>query len=225
VTQIPGQGAIGVGLDLVVPYLGGSGVNTGNASSYSFTNGGAGLDIGPAADDRAILALFGWSGQGSPVNMTGITIGGVAANLLTQINSADSGNVDFSIKGGILSVPAGTSLNVGCTLAATVARMGVQLIPLYGLRSLTPLDTDTQTAINPGPGSSTTQEGGILIGASIHNDGGDTWTGITQQWDFVVENPHFRGGWSDPTGEPTTAFSLNMGAGATGRAAIWYSFR
>lgn len=109
-------------------------VSSADASAYIFPG-----PFGTAAADRYLVACITYR-SGSTINITGVTIGGVAASLVVSANGGTAPAVTVEAM-YIANVPAGTSGDVGVTLNGTAVRCGCKLYSLTGIASPTPIAT------------------------------------------------------------------------------------
>lgn len=156
--------------------------NESNLTTYTFST----LSFG-AADSGRFMVVGVYAAANSDFgNITGVTIGGVTATQLVQIEDA-LGDSDFAFYGA--SVPTGTTGDVVVTLNAAPDRCGVAVFRVVKLLSTTPTAaTGANTGSAPVSANIATTSKGILIGfAGIENNASTwTWTNMTEQVDTAV---------------------------------------
>jgi hypothetical protein len=115
---------------------------TGNASNGTPTNPHTftAAAIGTAAADRHVIVAATWSTAASVTNITGITVGGVAATIdATYYNATGPRGCTIARA----AVPTGTTANVVVTMSGAVpSRLGVGTWAVTGAPSLALVDND-----------------------------------------------------------------------------------
>jgi chitodextrinase len=143
--------------------------------------------IGTASADRHVIVAATWSGGGT-TNITGITVGGVAATIdATYYNATGP-------RGCVIAraaVPTGTTADVVVTMSGTApSRLGVGTWAVTGAPSLVLVDNDANMFTDAAANSLTLTAvaDGVVI-AHAHGGAADhTWTNLTERYDVLVEN-------------------------------------
>jgi hypothetical protein len=163
---------------------------TGNASNGTPTNPHTftAAAIGTAAADRHVIVAATWSTAASVTNITGITVGGVAATIdATYYNATGPRGCTIARA----AVPTGTTANVVVTMSGAVpSRLGVGTWAVTGAPSLALVDNDAAMFTDAAANSLTLDAvaDGVVI-AHAHGGAADhTWTNLTERYDVLVEN-------------------------------------
>jgi hypothetical protein len=189
---------------------GSSANSSANASTYTFS----GLTFGAASETRYIAAAVAWRSAGNTNDISSVTIGGVTATLVGKARNIGGTNGVSGAHIYIAAVPTGTTGTVVVSLSETAVRAGVSVYALDGLDGATASATaidDTGTSalsatINPPAdahaigilfhgisGSRMSSAHGDLsagsqsVNASISGSNA-TWTGLTEDYDFLLES-------------------------------------
>lgn len=154
-----------------------------NLTTYTFSS----VNFGTADGARYIICgVSSRAGGSSTINS--VTIGGVTASIVVQINSAaDSG---FNTAGiAIAAVPTGTSGDVVVVFSAGQARATIYLWSSTTLESATASDFDSNAANDPSVNIDCPANGFIIAVASFSvGTGSTTWTGLTEDYDQALES-------------------------------------
>lgn len=153
-------------------------IDTANLTTYTFGS----QNLGVADSDRYIVAAIE-ARAGATLSVSSASIGGVAASIVAQTQNA--GDCAALV---IANVPSGTTGDVVVTFNTAAARASIQLYRLVGIDSETASHTATSA---PAQDPTTTLDipaGGVAIGCGTNFGGGSaTWTGLTENYDAVVE--------------------------------------
>jgi hypothetical protein len=140
------------------------------------------MALGTADASREIFVFV--TGMNAGVDVSSMTVAGISATKII----ADGGGVNAGVELWRASVPTGTTGDVVVTYDSSSARCGVSLYAGYDIAT-TATATDTSNA-DPGVGSINVPAGGVAIAAmtQVSGDPGGTttWTGLTEDADFVV---------------------------------------
>lgn len=152
-------------------------VLTADGALFTFTS----RSIGIASSSRYVVVGV-YTATTAGANISGVTIGGVNAPLITGTNTSTT-NTRVAFYG--LLVPAGTTATIEVTTSATSANCGIGIWSLYNLQSTTPVDADVGTTSV----TSTTSTGGVAIGfgGNASAVATTTWGGLTEDFDTTVE--------------------------------------
>jgi len=156
---------------------------SGDQSSYTC----AACNIGAAASDRYIIVVVHTRDSGTAAKtLNSVTVGGVQATILSQVQSASTNS---NIAGlAIVRMPTGTTADITITFSEVMLRAAISVYRVTGISAATPYDLVTSTASNPS-GTIDVPAGGFAIG--VANSGANTtasWTGLTEDYDAVVES-------------------------------------
>ena len=169
---------------ITITYIGNTSDGT-NQTTYTFT----GVSIGTASSDRVVIvAPFGRANTTSSMSISSITVGG---NTPTTNVAQTSGGGSTSSAQGIYSinVPSGTTATIAVTFSTGALRANIAVWTMTGTNGLTTASA-TANSITGSPTVSTTinvpANGGAVASAS---GGGSTttWTGLTEDFDTLVE--------------------------------------
>ena len=148
-----------------------------NASSYSFSQ-----DYGTADADRyVIVGVFGFNSSGTRT-VSSVTIGGEAATELASVQTSSNLSV-YALYGAY--VTTGTSGTVVATFNGTVDRFACVTYTVLGLKSTTPVDSDSANTTTTTPTSSVLVKagGGIISICGVESSGGTSFA-----WDQLDED-------------------------------------
>lgn len=144
--------------------------------------------IGVAESNRFIVVGAAARATANGRTISSVTIGGNSATQIVAVSADDGGNSRAAGLFGLV-VPTGTTADIVVTFSGAMTRAGVGIWRIMGLRSATAKDTQTDTT---SPTLSWTLDipvGGVGIGvAFMNNNAGTTWTGLTEDFDNVVES-------------------------------------
>lgn len=152
-------------------------------TTYTF----AGTSIGTAAEDRFVIVSASLRSTASRT-FSSVSIGGTNG---TELVKFDSNQTCVGIWG--LRVTSGTTADIVVTMSAAASRCACGVWAVYGLNSLTPIDTASSTA-SPLALSLDTLPGCAVLAATY--TGGstlETWAGLTEDFDTTVEGAHNHG--------------------------------
>ena len=154
-----------------------------NLTTYTFSS----QNLGTADGARLIICGIA-SRAGGSSTISSVTIGGVSATIVVQINtSADSGWNSAGIV--IAAVPTGTTGDVVITFSAGQARCAIALYSTIDTASETASDTDSNAAADPSVSIDCPASGYIIAVACFSvGTGTTTWTGVTEDYDVNPEN-------------------------------------
>lgn len=149
-------------------------------TTYTFSS----TSIGTAASDRYIIVSA--SLRSSAVRtFSSVTLGGSA---MAQLVATDGAQTCIGIWG--LHYPTGTTADIAVTMSGGAGRCATGVWAVYGLNSLTPIDTSTSSA-SPMVLDVNTTPGCVVIGAAYTaGTTGETFSGISEDFDAVVEGAH-----------------------------------
>lgn len=193
--------AVAAQTPVTINYVGTT-VDTGDTSTYTFTNHA----IGTASADRVVLVAVCVRSATAGISISSMTIGGVSA---TELVEASTGaNVTSAIYG--LLVTSGTTATIVVTPSNSSQRCAVSVFEMTGTGGAT---TTSATATDTSPPSSTTitiPANGAAVGLSFATSGSavgtGTWAGLTEDNDADLEN----------TNNHYSAAHLNSVSGAVG---------
>lgn len=146
-------------------------------ASHTFS----GVTIGTAAATRRVIVGVYVRRSGAGTSLTGVTVGGVAATLLT--NSV-IGRTDRALY--IAHVPTGTTADIEVSTSSFANYFQIGVWAATGLTSNTPLDVKT-SIVDPASATITTQDGGFVIGycAGMATSGSAAWTNGSERFDAL----------------------------------------
>lgn len=148
------------------------------------------IGVAPTGGEtRLVVVAVDVSTAGGPA--TGVTIGGVAADLVV-VKDDGTDTVEFWQR----VVATGTTATIVVTLTASVNRCGIGVFRLIDVNT-TVLDTGTNTG-NPGTVTLQVKSKGVVLAAAMSRANTSfAWTNLTEAYDEVVEGSHFHTGASE----------------------------
>lgn len=160
---------------------------TNDASTYTFV----GENLGTAAADRHIIvAISSRRGGLDAINITSVTINGVAATITIQEdrNLVVTGNACIAAL-AIANVPTDTSGDIVIVLDQTMLRCAIGVFSATNLDSITAHDSASAVGVDPSTSLDVPDDGfAIGVGTSGGLSGTATWTGLaTEHYDTTVE--------------------------------------
>lgn len=178
--------------------------------------------IGAASADREVFVLItGMSGVASGRTLTGVTIGGITADI--HVNAAVSSGGSQIAAIASANVPTGTTATIVLTFSGGMEGVAMSVICLTKLSSRTPYHTNKSEQSASGTSTSTTidkpRDGYTMavFGASDGNT--STWSGLSETMDVDAG----AGQHSVATQQPTTtaaAQAVSSTHSSTGRRAL-----
>lgn len=154
-----------------------------NVATYEFVS----QNLGAADSGRHIIACV-MARKGSAFTISSVTIGGVSATEVIQVQSATADGLSGIY---VANVPTGTTGTVTVVLSSDAARCAISLYSASGITT-TPYDSASSTATAP---SATIDvvAGGFAIGAAESASGtgvSDTcsWTNLTEDYESEIED-------------------------------------
>lgn len=179
---LPGMGHGFIAGAAALPAVTVSLLSSGNGSTSNLTTYSIGsVNFGAEEATRCIIIVSHTFAASNNTTLSSATIGGVAA-IVAVSNGASGGNYGTAIS--IARVPTGTSGTVALTFAAGMSGVQFAVYRALNIISTTAIDTD-----NGGTGNGLdnmavdVQVGGLVIAGSTRNTGGNTWTGVTEDYD------------------------------------------
>ena len=152
-----------------------------NATEYTFSS----ESFGAADAGRYIVATVSARKSGGATTLASVTIGGVSATIVEQINNTASHCNNAAI--AIAKVPTGTSGDIVVTWNDPMVRCTLGVYRLVGIDSPTPADSSTSTANDP-TYALDVPAGGAAIGVALTADANScTWSGLTEDFDGTLE--------------------------------------
>lgn len=150
-----------------------------SGSSITFS----GLSFGVASSGRYLAACITWNSSPNHA-LASCTIGGVAATILTQVQSGGSGGQSCAI--AIALVPTGTSGSVVANFGGSVVNFAVELYSVLGIQSPAASSVATSVANAPTATLAVQANGGVLgVGRCSRTTPSATWAGITKDADVI----------------------------------------
>lgn len=152
-------------------------ITGGALSTFTFP----GLTFGAEAPDRYLVACVAWQ-TGASAQITGVTIGGVAAGLLvaSSFSVANRATAMF-----IALVPTGLTGSVVVTQNAVSLNCSVALYSLDGMSSGAASQVAAPVAINPGAALNVSPNGAVIAVATAGGPASPTatWTNLVEDCD------------------------------------------
>jgi hypothetical protein len=140
-------------------------------------------DFGTPASNRYIFVAVYGGGTGTR-SITSLTVGGVSASRLVG-----TGNSTTFCDIWVAAVPTGATGTVVVTYSDTLSNMGFALYAAYGLKSVTPVATDSAATTDVASCNVAAAKGGFILGVSVHRSTSEnaTWSGLTPTFAIQVE--------------------------------------
>lgn len=180
----------------------------------------AGQGIGTAAANRKVVVAAAIISSTSVVRtVSAMTIGGVSATLVKQVNAASGNYPSLEIWQAV--VPTGTTGDIVVTWSGDAARCGIGVWAVYGAKSAAH-DTGFSTA-SPLTDSLIIPSGGVGLGAAM-SGGGATflWENMTEQYDATIAAATTHSGAdTDTAGTQTITATLSGGTEQLMALASW----
>src|SRR6185369_5086511 len=163
-------------------------VDSVDASTFTFSSQSFGAET---CGKRYIVVGLG--GGGVAATISSVTIGGITATQILNINTATG----IASRGGMFyaEVPTGTTGSVVVTWSTTIARCGIAIWRMVNPITMTPTSSDTQTTTSASVmtfATTTIPTNGGAIGYIYMDDSAATrtwtWTGMTENFDTAIEN-------------------------------------
>jgi hypothetical protein len=155
-------------------------VDVADLASYSLT----GVNFGTADSSRFIIIGITSRKVGSATTLNSVTIGGVSATIIDQINNSVT-NTNFSAL-AIAHVPTGTSGTVEINFADTMVRLAIQTYRAVGIDP-SPVDFGSSTAADPTANIDVPENGVVVATGGIGTSTTASWSGLTEDVDDVAE--------------------------------------
>lgn len=177
--------------------------------------------VGTASDDRVVVVGLTGRKAGAAATISTVTIGGITATPLVTANNTTGGNSSVTALYAAL-VPTGTTASVVITFSAgqvraaigiwTVKGLGGTIVPYHTASASTGSDTD------PNSVSLIVPNYGARIAFYYNGSGGSqstSWSGVTEDFDAVIETNTYSGGHSNNNGGGPSAFIISPDASGT----------
>lgn len=156
--------------------------STTDTNAYTF----AAQNLGTEASDRYIVVTVNGRKAGATTSISSVTVGGVAATIAVQrVNTV----TNTSVAGiAIAAVPTGATGDIVVTFADTLARCAIGAYRIDNLFSATAYDTDSSVSADPSVGLNVSNPGFAIGTGAASGTGSVTWTGLTEDYDFISES-------------------------------------
>jgi hypothetical protein len=191
-----------------------SALATNDATTYVF----AGRNLG-VAEGRSLVVAALHAVDFAALTVNAATIDGVSATVLA---TATRGLSTTALVAAV--VPSSTTGAIAVTWSGGAFRCGCGVWAVYNLDSTTPTDTATATGgTSPVSASIDVEADGVVIAAAsmVNGSGSATWTGVSEDYDFVGENPNeCYSGAGDIFADAQTGLSISAAVSGTGFASI-----
>lgn len=202
-----------------VTYIGAT-ESTSNATVYTFN----GVSIGAASSDRIVHVGAVGLANGAAQNVTGITIGGVAAELNCVATNGASGGIESAIAS--LAVASGTTADIVVTFGVAQLRCAILVWTSTSANGAFAYDAGTDSDSDPLTTSVDVPSNGFAIGvAGTFKTGwtGNTWTGLSEDADFVTGETTNQGYTGASEDFSSTQSGLSVSCDCDGGAATRYA--
>ena len=157
-----------------------SAVSATNATTYTFS----GKSFSVASSDRKVVVSICASGNLADPIISTVTIGGVTAAVVVSLHGTPA-TQDYLMALWQAAVPTGATGDVVVTFTGQIGSCGIGIWAVYGAATAAS-DTDSSGS-DPATVSLDVPASGIAIGAHQAGDGTFTWTGLTENFDEVVQ--------------------------------------
>lgn len=155
--------------------------STTDTNAYTFSA----QNLGAEASDRYIAVTVNGRKAGATTSISSVTIGGVTASIAVQRANTIT---NTSIAGIVIAaVPTGTTGDIVVTFADTLARCAIGVYRIDNLFSATAYDTDNSVSADPSVGLNVGNPGFAIGTGAASGTGSVTWTGLTEDYDFISE--------------------------------------
>ena len=179
-----------------------------DATSYTFSSEA----IGSPAENRVIALCIG-SRSANSTTVSSITIGGVSATKQVEYRNLSNGTTLANI--WTAEVPTGSTADIVVTFSGPVYRCGVGIYRIVGIQSQVPYSSNGATANNVSIDMNTPDaEAAVIAMCTTNADGSTTWTGLTEDCDFIMDGNRIMSTASDLSEieETPKSISYNMSA-------------
>ena len=158
-------------------------VSVTDLTTYTFS----GLAIGTAAPDRKVVVIV--SGSVASRSVSSVTVGGISATL---VKSQTDTNAIIEIWQAV--VPTGTTGDVVVVWSGAMTRCGVGVWAVYEA-AIAAFDTGSSNA-DPMTDTLNCPANGVVIGGATNSNtvSAHAWTGITENFDDLVESVTYHTG-------------------------------
>lgn len=183
----------------------------------------ADLSFGTASASRRIVVIACIRDAGTTIDITGITIGGVAGTQVgTSAINETGGNTTMAVM-FIADVPTGETGTVVVTWNEVSIRCGIAVYALKGAGSAEASATGASTDAHPTATLTIPAGGGAIGGAVTAANTTATPTNMDDDADFVVEAATTVTAGSNTTSEGATAmtFTFAVASNSAGVFAVW----
>jgi len=179
-----------------------------DATSYTFSSEA----IGSPKENRVIALCIGSRSAGS-TTVSSVTIGGVSATKQVEYRNLTSGTTLANI--WTAEVPTGSTADIVVNFSGSVYRCGVGIYRIVGISSQVPYSSNGATANNVSINMNTPNvEAAVIAMCTTNADGSTTWTGLTEDCDFIMDGNRIMSTASDLSEieETPKSISYNMSA-------------
>ena len=157
--------------------------DTTDTSDYVFSS----CDIGPSSSDKIVyVAITGRTSAGVP-SITGVTVAGNSATLVEELHAGSSSYNIASL--WQISLSSGSASDIEVIAGVTLLRCNIGVYYATGTDA-TPTNTYSSNLTAPAA-SVDCNAGGFIIGIACTSAGvtdSTSWTGITEDYDVVLES-------------------------------------
>lgn len=193
-----------------VTYIGNT-LDTVDRTTYTF----AAHSLSTASADRKIVVAV--YGQRVSVAVSTLTVNGVSASL---VKAQPVSSADRTVELWQAAVPTDATGDIVVTFSGgNSAHCSIGVWAVYGAGSAA--HATLGNASNPSTGTIDVPSGGVLIAASVNNNGStNTWTGPTEKYDAALETSTGQSGASDAYAAAQTGMTVTAtySAGSTQQA-------
>lgn len=181
-------------------------VSTSDLTTYTFSGQGIGT---AAANRKVVVATSALSAGGAPRTVASLTVGGVAATLVKQVNAASGNYPSLEIWQAV--VPTGTTGDIVVTWDNGAVRCGIGVWAVYGAKSAAH-DTGSSTASPLADAAFVVPTNGVGLAAAMSGSSATyTWTNMTERYDGTVEGGMTHSG-ADTSTAGTQAITATLSA-------------
>jgi hypothetical protein len=190
-------------------------------SDVGVTNKTWTCNIGTPGTGRIIVvSVFGSRASGTPASITAVTINGVSATVQASVTNGASITAHYTAV-----VPTGTSATILVDYGQQQNRVGIGVWALYGFGSATATDTSTDNSSPFDAAGFDVQANGVAIGSgSTEQATSFTWTGLTEDFDGVIQNRTYTGASEFFTSTQTSLVSSVTPISNSNGTGVWSSY-
>ena len=184
-----------------------------STTTYTFSS----VNIGTANSNRIVVVCASFFG-GNTTRFSSITIGGNTASL-DKVQLLDGATVDAQTAIASHNLASGTTATIVLNLSGSAASFAGIIVYSFvspnGQANVVDTYGDSDVSGGNVSDTTTTVDGGVIIGTRINSNETSTWTGITENVEIDLRTNEWFSGASAYTSSPSVSWSsANSGGGS-----------